>query len=142
MKSLGVLLLLAGCGDNNTTPDPDSALPSDGPPPDLGAPRETFTTTYSLAVGELAEAQMNGGTADRAIIKLTAVVPEIDWNIHSHPNGETINFYTEMNVMTATYDFIPTEEAEWFLLVRNGGPTNMDVQVVVDLYGAMTFDNL
>jgi hypothetical protein len=144
MKALGLLVALAACGDNrNIPPDPDSApLPSDGPLPDLPPPRETVTNTYTLAVGELAEAQMNGGPTDRAIIRISAPTPDVDWNIHSHPAGETINFYTEMNVMTTAYDFIPTEVTEWFLLVRNGGPTSMTVEVVVDLYGTMTYDNL
>lgn len=143
MRALGWLVALAACGGGNTTPEPDASVgPSDGPLPDLPPPRETVTNTYSLAVGELAEAQMNGGPADRAIVRISAPAPEVDWNIHSHPNGQTVNVHTEMNVMTAEFDFVPVEETEWFLLVRNSGPTSMDVEVVVDLYGAMTYDNL
>ncbi len=146
MKTLATLVLaLAACGHGKdpTTPDPDGpVIPPDGPLPDLPPPRETKTSTQSLQVGEVIEAEMIGGAADRAIIKLTAPVSELDWNIHSHPNGTTINVISQTNQITVEYDFVPTEDAEWFLLLRNSGPTNMDVQVVIDLYGAMTFDFL
>jgi len=140
-----LLIALVACGGNGgSTPDPDTLPPPppDGPLPDLPPPRETVTKTYSLAVGELAEAQMTGGAADRAVLRLSAPVAGIDWNIHSHPNGTTINVVVQEGVMESTYDFVPTEEADWYLLVRNGGPANMDIQVVADLYGAMTYDDL
>jgi hypothetical protein len=95
-----------------------------------------------MEVGEVLEAKMIGGAVDRAVIKLTAPTADLDWNIHSHPNGTTINVVSQNDVLEVEYDFVPTEDAEWFLLLRNGGPTNMDVQVTVDLYGAMTFDFL
>lgn len=142
-RALGLLVLLAACGGGSdpVTPDPDSStIPPDGPLPDLPPPREVKMETKSMEVGELIEAKMIGGAADRAIIKLTAPTADLDWNIHSHPNGMTINVVSENDAITVEYDFVPTEEAEWFLLLRNGGPTNMDVQVTVDLYGAMTFD--
>jgi len=141
MKLLIPIMFLVACGgDNNVPLDPDSpVLPQDsGPPVDLGPPRETFTSSQLLAIGEIAEAEMIGGPADRAIIKLMAPAAELDWNIHSHPGGSTINVVTENNVMTVTYDFVPTEQFEWYLLLKNTGPTEMTVDVVVDLYGAMT----
>ncbi len=145
MRALAFALLLAACGDNDkgAVPDPDApTIPPDGPLPDLPPPRETKTSTVPMEVGEVIEAKMIGGAADRAIIKLNAPAMELDWNIHSHPNGTTINVISQNNQMMVIYDFVPTEEAEWFLLLRNSGPTNMDVEVEVDLYGAMTFDFL
>lgn len=143
MKAFALALVLAACGNGgSTTPDPDSALPADGPLPDLPPPRETKSSTQLMQPGEVLEAEMIGGPTDRAIIKLTAPAAELDWNIHSHPNGMTINVVTEMNVMTVTYDFVPTEQFDWYLLLRNSGPTDMSVDVVVDLYGTMTFDFL
>ena len=145
MRALGFVVLLVACGGGKdpVTPDPDSSLtPPDGALPDLPPPRETKMSTVPMEVGELIEAEMQGGPADRAIIKLTAPAAVLDWDIHSHPNGTTVRVVSQSDVMTVEYDFVPTEQADWFLLMRNGGPTNMDVQVVVDLYGAMTFDFL
>lgn len=143
MRALGFLVLFAACGGGSdpVAPDPDSStIPPDGPLPDLPPPRETKSETKSMEVGELIEAKMVGGPSDRAVIKLTAPTASLDWNIHSHPNGSTINVVSENDALTVEYDFVPTEETDWFLLLRNGGSTNMDVLVVIDLYGAMTFD--
>jgi hypothetical protein len=144
MRALWFIALVAcggGGSDPMVTPDVNTT-PPDGPLPDLPPPRETKTETKSMEVGEVLEAKMIGGAADRAVIKLTAPTADLDWNIHSHPNGTTINVVSQNDVLEVEYDFVPTEDAEWFLLLRNGGPTNMDVQVTVDLYGAMTFDFL
>lgn len=144
MRALFLVLLVAcGGGSDPVTPEPDTSLtPPDVALPDLPPPRETKTSTVPMEVGEVIEAKMIGGTADRAIIKLTAPAAVLDWDIHSHPNGTTIRVVSQNDVMTVEYDFVPDQEADWFLLLRNGGTTNMDVQVVVDLYGAMTFDFL
>ena len=94
MKALALVLVLAACGGGKdpVTPDPDApVIPPDGPLPDLPPPRETKMSTVPMEVGEVIEAKMIGGAADRAIIKLTAPAMELDWNIHSHPNGTTIN---------------------------------------------------
>jgi hypothetical protein len=127
---------LAACGGGSNPPDIDApVVPADA----LGPPRETFTATQPLQAGELIEGIMLGGASDRAIIRLSAPVSELDWNIHAHPPSGLVNVYEELNVMTVEFDFIPTEQAEWYLLLKNSGPTNMDVQVEIDLYGAMSF---
>lgn len=144
MRALALALALAACGGSDPAPlEPDADLtPPDGPLPDLPPPRETKTSTLPMEVGELIEAQLTGGPADRAVIRLSAPTAVLDWDIHSHPNGSTVHVVTQSDVMMVEYDFVPTEQADWFLLLRNGGPTNMDVSVTVDLYGAMTFDFL
>lgn len=136
------MLFLAACGGGSgSTPDAfvlpppiDADHTVDAPPP-----REVHMETQSLQAGELVEALMTGGSMDRAIIHLTAPIAELDWNIHAHPGGSTVVVHEELNVMTVEFDFIPGGQADWFLLLRNSGPTNMDIEVKVDLYGDMTF---
>ncbi|MBX3161119.1 MAG: hypothetical protein KF773_34480 [Deltaproteobacteria bacterium] len=133
----------AACGGDATVADaPPPALDAD-PSIDAAPPRETMNLVQPLAPSELVEAKMVGGAAggngDRAIIKLTAPTATLDWNIHAHPNGSTVTVHEELRVMTAEYDFIPNEKADWFLLLRNGGGVSMDVQLEIKLYGAMTF---
>jgi hypothetical protein len=143
-RALVLVLALAACGDNDgNTGGVDARPPIDADPTvDVPPPREVFMSTEPLEVGEVIEGKMIGGGAtsgDRAIIHLSAASAGIDWNIHAHPSGGTITVHEELGRMTVTYDFIPAEPAEWFLLLRNGGGVNLDVEVKIDLYGAMNF---
>jgi hypothetical protein len=138
------VLLLAACGGGGDKPaEPDAPILIDADlTVDAAPPREVVNGVQSLEAGELVESTMNGGTpgaGDRAIITLTAPTATLDWNIHAHPGGTTITVHEENDIMTTTFDFIPSENAEWFLLLRNGGGVAMDVQVKVELFGAMTF---
>ena len=126
-----VCLLAIGCGDGGTTPASIDALPPDAPP------RETVMESALLAPGEFAEGIMTGGGGDLASIHLTAPVAELDWNIHGHANGGTQVIHEEYNQMTMDYVFSPTLHADWYLLIRNSGPTDMTVQVKVELHGGM-----
>jgi hypothetical protein len=138
MKRLGIALALAlvACGgDSKTTPD-DADPTVDVPPP-----REVHMSVQQLQPSELVEGLIIGGDpGDRAIIHLTAPTATLDWNIHAHPAGSTITVYEELRIMTATFDFIPSENTEWYLLLRNSGNVTMDVDVKVELFGAMTFE--
>ena len=138
MKALALVVAIAACGGSEATPD---APVADTLPPDA-MPREVHMSTQPLtAGGELAEAEMIGGApgnGDRAIIQLTAPAGTFDWNIHSHPNGQTVNIHEELDRSTATFDFIPSEQAEYYLLLRSNA-TAVDIQVRVELYGTMTF---
>jgi hypothetical protein len=147
-----VLVLAAACGgsggggdDGSMTQPPDGATPTIDAPVVVDAatpPRETLMMVKSLQPGELIEAAMNGGANDRAVLHLMAPTATLDWNIHAHPAGGVITVHEELKVMSAEYDFVPTEQAEWYLLLRNHGQATMDVQVKVELYGAMTFEFL
>ena len=142
MKVLALLLLaIAACGDNANTPDAPVA-PVDTPPLPDAPPREVHMSTQPLgAGGELAEAEMIGGapgSGDRAIIRLTVPVGTFDWNIHAHTNGQTVTVHEELDKMETTFDFLPTEQSEWYLLLRSNA-TAIDVEVRVELYGTLTF---
>lgn len=94
----------------------------------------------ALVPGELAEGVMTGGPDDFAVITLMAPSAELDWNIHGHEGGGTQTVYEELNVMGVTaYRFTPTSETDWWLLIRNSGPVQMEVQVRVELYHSMTW---
>lgn len=132
-RTLPVLLLLAaGCGGDGGSP-PASI---DAQPPDA-APREVVMENLLLEPGELTEGIMTGGAGDVASIHLGAPAAEIDWNIHGHANGGTQVVYEEYNKMSMDYVFSPTQQADWYLLIRNSGPTDMTIQLKVELHGGM-----
>lgn len=127
---------VAGCGNDGGDVAIDAA-PSDGAPLIDAAPRQIIMETQSLAPGELAEAIFTGGPSDRATIHLAAPVSELDWNIHGHANGATQTIYEELNRLTVDYVFTPSAQADWWLLLRNSGPTAMTIDIRVELYDDM-----
>ena len=70
-----------------------------------------------------------------AVIKLMAPTPDLGWNIHGHANGSTQIAYEEHDAMTVSYVFAPQSESDWYVLIRNEGQINMEVNVRVELYG-------
>ncbi|MBA3458829.1 MAG: hypothetical protein H0T46_02630 [Deltaproteobacteria bacterium] len=130
-------VLLAACGDEGKSL-PDAAAAADANLlVDVAPPRETIMATRTLQPGQFAEGAMTGGPSDLALIHLEAPINEMDWNIHGHAGTGTQNVFEELNKMTVDYSFVPSAQAEWYLLVRNSGPQNMDVKITVKLYGAM-----
>ena len=132
------LLAVAACGDDGGTQLPDAALAADANlSVDAAPPRQTIMETQSLQPGELVEGVMTGGPNDLALIHLEAPISELDWNIHGHAGGSTQTVFEELNKMTVDYAFTPGAQTDWWLLLRNSGPANMDVKVTVKLYGNM-----
>ena len=124
-----VCLLAIGCGGD--LPASIDALPPDAPA------RETIMEGLLLEPGETTEGIMTGGAGDLASIHLTAPVAELDWNIHGHAGGGTQIISEALNQLSMDYVFSPTKQADWYLLIRNSGPTDMTVQLKVELYGGM-----
>lgn len=137
MRSLTFLALLAvGCGDDGggTTVD---AQPVDVPADAM--PRQVVMENVPLVVTEIVEAIMVGGPGDYARIQMTAGGAPIDWNIHGHANGDTQVVKEELGVPNIDYLFLPTADADWYLLIRNKGQTDITVQLKIELYGEMTW---
>lgn len=133
-----VLVALSACGDDGGTQLPDAAPAADANlSVDAAPPRQTIMEMQTLQPGQLVEGVLTGGPNDLALIHLEAPVSELDWNIHGHAGGSTQTVYEELNKMTVDYAFTPGAQADWWLLLRNSGPTNMDVKVTVKLYGNM-----
>jgi len=130
-------LVLVACGSDPATPA-DAAIDAD-PAIDAAPPRETIMAVQPLAAGELVEGIMTGGPSDRAVIHLDGPSATIDWNLHGHQNGGTQMIYEEIAKMSVEYSYVPASGGDWYLLIRNGGATNMDVQVRVELFGAMAW---
>jgi hypothetical protein len=122
---------------------PTGQLPCDLLPPgaeiDSDPPRETITATQTLQPSELVEGIMTGGPSDRAVIHLVAPTTSLDWNIHGHANGGTQNVHEELKQTTVDFVYVPSSKTDWWLLLRNGSSTNIEVQIKVKLYGAMTW---
>ena len=133
MKLLGICIALTACG-NTASPGVDADLAIDA-----GPPREVVMATQPLQVTELVEGIMHGGPGDRAVIHLEAPFAALDWNIHGHANGGTQLVDEDLKQMIVDYVYVPSGLADWWLLLRNSGATNMDVKVTVELYGEMTW---
>lgn len=128
-----LLAALAACGRSGSSAEGgvDAAVPVDA-----GPPRQMVMEPQNLQPGELVEGIMTGGRADAAMIHLVAPM-QLDWNIHSHATGHAITVYEEFGKTTVDYRFVPPNDGDWYLLIRNSGNVTADVQVEVGLYGAM-----
>lgn len=135
MRALLVLALLAACGDD--APATVDAQMVDVPP--NVPPRETVMETKPLVVNEIVEAILHGGPGDYAHITMSAAGSPIDWNLHGHANGGTQVVSEELRVPAVDYVFVPTADADWWLLVRNKGTTDINVELKIELFGAMTW---
>jgi len=135
VAALCALLLAAACGDDgNATID---ARPVDTPP---GAvPRETVMENVPLVVNEIVEAILVGGPNDYAHITMSAGGAPIDWNLHGHANGETQVVVEELRAAGVDYVFIPSAQADWYLLIRNKGQTDINIALKIDLFVDMTW---
>jgi hypothetical protein len=132
MRCLLIAVLLSACSSSDPSPDAAMGLPD-------AAPRETVMETRLLAIGDLQEATLNGGSGDLAVITLTAPQAALDWNVHGHPSGGTVTVHEEFGVMSAQYHFLPTSKADWSMLLRNKHTDTMSVMIKIDLYGAMAW---
>jgi hypothetical protein len=133
MRWLAITALLAACsGDGSTSAD---AALFDIPP--TATPRETIMEDVPLVVDEIVEAIMTGGAGDYAHITMTADGAPIDWNLHGHAGGGTQVVNEELRVRSVDYVFHPTDTADWFLLIRNKGQTDITVKLQIDLYENM-----
>jgi hypothetical protein len=134
MKRGLILLALAACGG-----DDGNTAPADAPSGPDAAPRQIVMENVPLPVNETSEAILVGGKGDIARIVMMAPNPSLDWNIHAHPSGGLVVVDQEFKTMNVDYQFKPKEQADWYLLVRNTGLTDMTVALKVELYGNITW---
>lgn len=127
-----LILFVAACGDSSGAGQPDAA-----PLPEDAVPRQVVMESKMLVAGQIAEATLDGGPGDTAVISLVAASPTLDWNLHGHANGSSQTIAEELGVMTASYTFAPTAQADWSLLLRNRGTAPMTVDVTIELHGDM-----
>jgi hypothetical protein len=93
-----------------------------------------------LVVNEYGEAILHGGNpGDYAHITMMAGGSPIDWNLHGHANGGTQVVSEAFKVPSVDYVFIPTAEADWYLLIRNKGTTDINVDLKIELFGEITW---
>ena len=75
-----------------------------------------------------------------SLLVSSALTADAHVEISSGPAfASVVTVYEDLDKMTIDYPFVPSTQGDWFLLLRNSGPTNMDIQVRVGLYGAMTW---
>jgi hypothetical protein len=141
---VSMAMLAVGCGDDDPkgfgmdVPDAQAGVDAT---PDAPA-RQVIEETRGLEPGESAEGIMSGGgsDADRALILLSAAEPHIGWNIHTHPNGTTVEAVTQYDKKEVAYIFDPPEEADWFLLVRNDNGIAMNITIRIELHGDLQWE--
>jgi hypothetical protein len=138
MRAALYLALLTACGDDG------GKAAIDAPPPmiDGVTPRETIMENVPLAINEIVEGILKGGDGDIAHITMMAPAASLDWNMHSHPNGTTVVVKEEFKVMNVDYVFSPSDQADWYLLLRNKGQTDMTVQLKIELFGNMMWTGI
>lgn len=138
MRLAVVLVLVAAC--NSGPPAvPDSPAAADANGIDAAPPRESVIETKRLQVGELVEGIFVGGPSDLAQIHLAAPGMSLSWNLHGHQDGGTQIIYEQFKQSAVDYPFTPAFQADWYLLIRNDGLSDVDVQVDLGLYGAITW---
>lgn len=133
-----MLVALAACSKSPPAV-PDSPPAADANGIDAAPPRESVIETKRLQVGELVEAIMAGGPADLAQLHFGAPAMSLSWNLHSHQDGGTQVIYEQFKQTAVDYPFTPPFQADWYVLLRNDGLSDIDVQVDVGLYGAITW---
>ena len=154
---LVTMLALAACGDDAMTDDDvtsdtpaDDDLPADDDMIEVDAPtgvtvpadavlRETIMEDVPLVVTEVVEAVIVAGPNDYARITAIVPTPSFDWNIHSHPGGQTIVLAEALRVTGMDYVLNPAEQADWYLLLRNKGQTDNTITLKVELYNDATW---
>ena len=129
MRALFVVLCLAACGGGNTQPDAMVDVPADA------MPRQVISENVPLVINEIVEATLVGGPTDYARIRMTAAGAPIDWNIHGHANGGTQIVQEGLKVPSVDYLFVPPAQADWYLLIRNKGTTDITIELTIELYG-------
>jgi hypothetical protein len=102
-------------------------------------PRQVVTDSRLILAHDLVEAILTGGPGDRAVLHLVAPDPKLDWNIHGHANGGTQNVAEGFAQLVVDYDFAPTAQADWYLLLRNQGDAPLSVDVELELYGQIAW---
>lgn len=125
--SLYACVLLA-CGGSSTPPDSAST------------PREVVTDDKALLVGELAEGILTGGPSDLVKVHLASPTPTLDWNLHGHAGGSTETVIEELGVTTVDYEFQPSAQGDWFLLIRNKDTAPQTIAVQLELFGDVVWN--
>jgi hypothetical protein len=130
------MLAMTACGGDDAMATVDAQMVD--VPPNV-PPRETIAEVKPLVVNEIVEAILHGGPGDYAHITMNAGGSPIDWNIHGHANGGTQVVAEQLKAASVDYVFVPTAEADWYLLIRNKGTTDINVDLKIELFGGVTW---
>ena len=123
-----IVMLLASCGSH------EPAMPTVD-----ARETSTFDTTLPLQPGQVAEGLWAAKPEQIISIQLSAETADLDWDIHAHPDGGTDTVIAEFARDAVDYTFTPPSDEQWFLLVRNHGAVEMDLQVHLAMYGGATW---
>lgn len=116
-----------------------SGAPGDASDAVDAVPRERIMEVKRLRPGEIGETILTGGPRDRVVIHLATDVASLDFNVHGHDGSGTQVVHEELGIQSTEYTFVPARMDEWFVLFRNSDTAVREVEVTLELYGAMTW---
>ena len=126
-----VLVLAAGCGDRAGETVDASTVDA--------IPWKVVTYTEMLPPQNLIEGSWTAGPTDAIGVSIQST-GLIDWDIHAHADGGTQEITAEFGQLGMSYDFVPPQTAQWYLLVRNSTTDTITLDVQMSLYGAGQWD--
>jgi hypothetical protein len=126
MRAALLLCVLAACGDN-TASTVDASLST------------TVSDTFTLAPGYLIEGSWTAGPSDQIGLSITAD-GLFDYDIHGHQGGGTQDIDVAFAQPSVTYTFVPTQEAQWYLLLRNSSAATLTFTMEQNLYDAAVWN--
>jgi len=100
-----------------------------------GPPVAQDTEQWTLPPGMVLEGAWLAGPGDQIAVRLTASMPDLDWDIHRHDGGGTQELIDGLGVAAVDYAFAPDLASTWYIIVRNHATTALDVDVVLGMYG-------
>lgn len=133
------LASLVACGGGDPA-IPDAAAVADANGIDAAPPRERIADPQVLQVnGGAVEGIMHGGPGDVVLLHFEAPANSLSWNLHTHLDGGTQVIVEEFERSVVDFRFEPPRVADWYLLLRNDGLTDIEVKIDVGLYGNVTW---
>jgi hypothetical protein len=118
---------LAGCSSGTAGPDASTI------------PRQTVMLTQAFPPGLIIEGSWAAGPSDRIELELSSQTAGFDFDIHAHNNGGTQDVTSGFDQTTVDYDFAPTADGPWYLLLRNSSGVTMSIDIQMTLYGNATW---
>jgi hypothetical protein len=128
---LALGIALGACGSGAATPDASTVD---------AVPRQVLAVAQPLPQGNEIEGSWTAGPHDSIGLSIMTSEGTIDFDIHGHANGGTQEITSAFGQALITYDFVPTQQAQWYLLLRNDTSDTITLNIDMNLFGAATWN--
>ncbi|MEZ4365996.1 MAG: hypothetical protein R2939_06870 [Kofleriaceae bacterium] len=133
--ALALAALAPACGDEACHEGHCHVEEPDAAPGTPDAAPVVVDETRTLIPTQIDEGVFTAGPGAVITITATSSAATLDWNIHGHAGGGTQTVTEAFGVGSIAYTFEPTAQADWFLLLRNSGAADIDVDIRLDIVG-------